>query len=179
MSWLEDTIGYATGGTIFIVIGGILLSIFGALLGFILWNIIWVMYKRSLKRKREEEALREHQMFVIQKYNAGIPLDVNEQYVFDQMNQVDSGNSRIALSDNENDATHVTIKFNVDLTSIGDNESKVIMAIREVTGLGLEDAKTLIKAMPSTIVESVTMNEANSIVARFNNAGAKTTLRQI
>jgi len=63
-------------------------------------------------------------------------------------------------------------EFNVILTSIGANKINVIKAVREVTSLGLKEAKDLVDGAPKPIKEGVTKDEAESIKKKFTDAGA-------
>jgi large subunit ribosomal protein L7/L12 len=63
-------------------------------------------------------------------------------------------------------------EFDVVLTAIGSNKINVIKAVREVTSLGLKEAKDLVDGAPKPIKEGVTKEEADSIKAKFTEAGA-------
>ena len=63
-------------------------------------------------------------------------------------------------------------EFNVILTAIGGNKIGVIKAVREVTSLGLKEAKDLVEAAPKAIKEGVTKDEAENIKKKFTEAGA-------
>ncbi|MEJ2006872.1 MAG: 50S ribosomal protein L7/L12 [Acidobacteriota bacterium] len=63
-------------------------------------------------------------------------------------------------------------EFNVVLTAIGANKINVIKAVREVTSLGLKEAKDLVDGAPKPIKEGVTKEEAESIKKKFTDAGA-------
>jgi large subunit ribosomal protein L7/L12 len=63
-------------------------------------------------------------------------------------------------------------EFNVVLTAIGSNKINVIKAVREVTSLGLKEAKDLVDGAPKPIKEGVSKEEADSIKAKFTEAGA-------
>jgi large subunit ribosomal protein L7/L12 len=63
-------------------------------------------------------------------------------------------------------------EFNVILTSAGANKINVIKAVREVTSLGLKEAKDLVDGAPKPIKEGVTKDEAESIRKKFTDAGA-------
>jgi large subunit ribosomal protein L7/L12 len=62
--------------------------------------------------------------------------------------------------------------FNCVLTGIGDKKINVIKAVREVTSLGLKEAKDLVEAAPKAIKEGVSKEEAEGIKAKFEAAGA-------
>src|SRR5436853_7688962 len=63
-------------------------------------------------------------------------------------------------------------EFTVMLTAIGDNKVNVIKAVREVTSLGLKEAKDLVDGAPKAIKEGVNKEEAESIKKKFTEAGA-------
>jgi len=63
-------------------------------------------------------------------------------------------------------------EFAVVLTAVGANKINVIKAVREVTSLGLKEAKDLVDGAPKTIKEGVTKDEAETIRKKFTEAGA-------
>src|SRR6187200_3029638 len=63
-------------------------------------------------------------------------------------------------------------EFTVTLTDIGSNKINVIKAVREVTSLGLKEAKDLVESAPKPIKEGVSKDEAESIKKKFEEAGA-------
>src|SRR6516225_4108136 len=63
-------------------------------------------------------------------------------------------------------------EFNVILTSAGSNKINVIKAVREVTSLGLKEAKDLVDGAPKTVKEGVSKEEAEAIKKKFVDAGA-------
>lgn len=67
--------------------------------------------------------------------------------------------------------------FNVELTSAGDNKIGVIKAIREVTQLGLKEAKDLADGAPVMVKEGASKEEAENIKAKLTEAGATVTLK--
>jgi large subunit ribosomal protein L7/L12 len=71
----------------------------------------------------------------------------------------------------------VQTEFAVLLTDIGEKKINVIKAVREVTSLGLKEAKDLVEAAPSTIKEAVSKEEAETIKKKFEEAGAKVTIK--
>jgi large subunit ribosomal protein L7/L12 len=68
-------------------------------------------------------------------------------------------------------------EFNVELTEVGDKKLNVIKAIREITGLGLKEAKDAVEGAPSVIKESATKDEAEDMKKKLEEAGAKVTLK--
>lgn len=63
-------------------------------------------------------------------------------------------------------------EFNVVLTAVGSNKINVIKAVREVTSLGLKEAKDLVDGAPKPIKEGVSKEEAQNIKKKFTEAGA-------
>ena len=63
-------------------------------------------------------------------------------------------------------------EFTVVLTAVGSNKINVIKAVREVTSLGLKEAKDLVDGAPKTIKEGVSKEEAETIKKKFTDAGA-------
>jgi large subunit ribosomal protein L7/L12 len=68
-------------------------------------------------------------------------------------------------------------EFQVILSEVGDKKINVIKAVREVTSLGLKEAKDLVEAAPSTIKEAASKDEAENIKKKFEEAGAKVTIK--
>jgi ribosomal protein L7/L12 len=68
-------------------------------------------------------------------------------------------------------------EFNVELTEVGENKVKVIKVVREITGLGLKEAKDLVDGAPKMIKENATKEEAEDIKAKVEAEGAKVTLK--
>jgi large subunit ribosomal protein L7/L12 len=63
-------------------------------------------------------------------------------------------------------------EFNVILSSIGDKKVNVIKAVREITGLGLKEAKDLVEAAPKAVKEGVSKADADAAKAKLEEAGA-------
>ncbi|MFV0527476.1 MAG: 50S ribosomal protein L7/L12 [Lachnospiraceae bacterium] len=68
-------------------------------------------------------------------------------------------------------------EFDVELTEVGPNKVKVIKVVREVTGLGLKEAKELVDGAPKTVKEAASKAEAEDIKAKIEAEGAKVTLK--
>ena len=68
-------------------------------------------------------------------------------------------------------------EFNVELTEVGPNKVKVIKVVRELTGLGLKEAKELVDGAPKMIKENASKAEADDIKAKVEAEGAKVTLK--
>ena len=67
-------------------------------------------------------------------------------------------------------------EFNVTLTEAGSDKIKVIKVVREVTSLGLKEAKDLVESAPKPIKEGVPKDEAEAIKKKFDEVGAKVTI---
>lgn len=68
-------------------------------------------------------------------------------------------------------------EFNVELTEAGGEKVKVIKVVREVTGLGLKEAKDLVEGAPKVVKEGASKAEAEEIKKKLEEAGAKVTLK--
>lgn len=68
-------------------------------------------------------------------------------------------------------------EFTVILESAGDKKINVIKAVREVTSLGLKEAKDMVEGAPQTVKEGVSKDEAAKIKKAFEEAGAKVTIK--
>jgi large subunit ribosomal protein L7/L12 len=68
-------------------------------------------------------------------------------------------------------------EFTVVLTEVGGNKINVIKAVREVTSLGLKEAKDLVDGAPKTVKEGVSKDEAATIKKKFEDAGAKVDVK--
>ena len=68
-------------------------------------------------------------------------------------------------------------EFTVVLTDVGANKINVIKAVREVTSLGLKEAKDLVDGAPKTVKEGVNKEEAETIKKKFADAGAKVEVK--
>jgi large subunit ribosomal protein L7/L12 len=68
-------------------------------------------------------------------------------------------------------------EFTVTLTEVGANKINVIKAVREVTSLGLKEAKDLVESAPKPIKEGVSKDEAAAIKKKFDEAGAKVEVK--
>ena len=71
------------------------------------------------------------------------------------------------------DAAAEQTEFTVVLASVGNEKIKVIKAVREITGLGLKEAKALVDGAPSNVKEDVEKAEADAIKAQLEEVGAK------
>ncbi|MDD5950156.1 MAG: 50S ribosomal protein L7/L12 [Lachnospiraceae bacterium] len=75
------------------------------------------------------------------------------------------------------DAAAEKDEFDVELTEVGANKVKVIKVVREVTGLGLKEAKEVVDGAPKVVKEGASKEEAEDIKTKLEAEGAKVTLK--
>lgn len=75
------------------------------------------------------------------------------------------------------DAAAEKTDFDVELTDVGAEKIKVIKVVRELTGLGLKEAKDLVEGAPKVLKEGASKDDAESIKAKLEEVGAKVTLK--
>jgi large subunit ribosomal protein L7/L12 len=75
------------------------------------------------------------------------------------------------------DAVEEKTEFDVILTEIGAQKIGVIKVVRELTGLGLTEAKTLVESTPKAVKEAISKEEAQKVKAKLEEAGAKVELK--
>ena len=75
------------------------------------------------------------------------------------------------------DAAAEKDEFDVELTEVGANKVKVIKVVREVTGLGLKEAKDVVDGAPKVVKEGASKEEAEDIKKKLEEVGAKVTLK--
>lgn len=68
-------------------------------------------------------------------------------------------------------------EFDVEITEAGDKKLNVIKVVREITGIGLKEAKDLVEGAPKIVKEACGKDEANDIKKKLEEAGAKVTLK--
>ena len=68
-------------------------------------------------------------------------------------------------------------EFNVELTSFGANKVAVMKAVREITGLGLKEAKDMVEGAPSVLKEAVSKEEAEELKKKLEETGATITIK--
>ncbi len=68
-------------------------------------------------------------------------------------------------------------EFDVIIKAIGEKKIQVIKAAREITGLGLKDAKELVEAAPKAVKEGVSKDEAEEVAAKLKEAGAEVEIK--
>ena len=77
----------------------------------------------------------------------------------------------------EGPAVEEKTEFDVELTAAGASKVKVIQAVREITGLGLKEAKELVDGAPKMVKEGVSKAEADEIKAKLEGEGAEVTVK--
>ena len=75
------------------------------------------------------------------------------------------------------DAAAEKTEFDVELTEVGSEKIKVIKVVREVTGLGLKEAKEAVDNAPKVLKEQASKEDAEAIKAKLEEVGAKVTLK--
>ena len=75
------------------------------------------------------------------------------------------------------EAVEEKTEFDVELTATGSEKIKVIKVVREITGLGLKEAKDLVDGAPKMVKEGVTKEEAEAMKTKFTGVGATVTLK--
>ena len=83
----------------------------------------------------------------------------------------------VAAAGGEAAAAEEKTEFDVELTEVGPNKVKVIKVVREVTGLGLKEAKDVVDGAPKVVKEGATKEEAEDIKKKLEEVGAKVTLK--
>ena len=83
----------------------------------------------------------------------------------------------VAEAGGEAAAAEEKTEFDVELTEVGPNKVKVIKVVREVTGLGLKEAKEVVDGAPKVLKEGVSKEEAEDIQKKLDAEGAKVTLK--
>lgn len=83
----------------------------------------------------------------------------------------------VAAAGGEAAAAEEKDEFDVELTEVGANKVKVIKVVREVTGLGLKEAKEVVDGAPKVVKEGASKAEAEEIKTKLEAEGAKVTLK--
>ena len=83
----------------------------------------------------------------------------------------------VAAAGGEAAAAEEKTEFDVELTEVGPNKVKVIKVVRELTGLGLKEAKAVVDEAPKMVKEGADKAEAEDIKAKLEAEGAKVTLK--
>ena len=83
----------------------------------------------------------------------------------------------VAAAGGDAAAAEEKTEFDIELTEVGPNKVKVIKVVREVTGLGLKEAKEVVDGAPKVLKEGVSKEEAEDIQKKLDAEGAKVTLK--
>ena len=83
----------------------------------------------------------------------------------------------VAAAGGEAAAAEEKTEFDVELTEVGPNKVKVIKVVREVTGLGLKEAKEVVDGAPKVLKEGVSKEEAEQIKSQLEEAGAEVEVK--
>ena len=83
----------------------------------------------------------------------------------------------VAAAGGPAEAAEEKTEFDVELTEVGGAKVKVIKVVREITGLGMKEAKDLVDGAPKVVKEAVSKEEAEGIKAKLEAEGAKVTLK--
>ena len=83
----------------------------------------------------------------------------------------------VAAGAGAGEAAEEKTEFDVELTEVGGQKVKVIKVVREITGLGLKEAKELVDGAPKVVKEGVSKAEAEEIKTKLEGEGAKVTLK--
>jgi len=75
------------------------------------------------------------------------------------------------------EAAEEKTEFDVELTEVGAEKIKVIKVVREITGLGLKEAKELVESAPKKVKEAVSKDEAAELAKKLEEVGAKATIQ--
>lgn len=83
----------------------------------------------------------------------------------------------VSIADSNTSTTEEKTEFDVILTGFGDKKLNVIKAIREITGLGLKEAKDLVEGCPKPVKEGVSKDDAEKVKADLEAAGATVEIK--
>ena len=83
----------------------------------------------------------------------------------------------VAAGAGAGEAAEEKTEFDVELTEVGGQKVKVIKVVREITGLGLKEAKAVVDGAPKAIKEAVSKEEAEDIRKQLEEVGAKVTVK--
>ena len=83
----------------------------------------------------------------------------------------------VAAAGGDAAAAEEKTEFDVELTEVGPNKVKVIKVVREITGLGLKEAKDAVDGAPKVVKEQASKEEAEEIKKKLEEVGAKVTLK--
>src|SRR5690606_8093203 len=88
-----------------------------------------------------------------------------------------SADAAVAVAAGPAAAAEEQTEFNVIISSVGDKKVNVIKAVREITGLGLKEAKDLVEAAPKAVKEGLSKADAEAAKAKLEEAGALVELK--
>lgn len=88
-----------------------------------------------------------------------------------------AGVAVVAAGAGAGDAADEKTEFDVELTEVGPSKVKVIKVVREITGLGLKEAKDVVDGAPKVVKEGASKEEAEEVKAKLEAEGAKVTLK--
>ena len=83
----------------------------------------------------------------------------------------------VAAGAGSGEAAEEKTEFDVELTEVGGQKVKVIKVVREITGLGLKEAKAVVDGAPKALKEAVSKEEAEDIKKQLEEVGAKVTVK--
>ena len=83
----------------------------------------------------------------------------------------------VAAGAGAGEAAEEKTEFDVELTEVGGQKVKVVKVVREITGLGLKEAKAVVDGAPKAIKEAVSKEEAEDIKKQLEEVGAKVTVK--
>jgi len=83
----------------------------------------------------------------------------------------------VAAAGGAAEAAEEKTEFDVELTEVGPNKVKVIKVVREITGLGLKEAKEIVEGAPKTVKEGASKEDAEQIKAKLTEAGAEVEIK--
>ena len=141
-------------------------------------------YSNIMSEEKKEIVIPEKFKKIIEEISQMSVLDLSELVkILEEKFQVSAAMPMISgalpatagAANGEAEAAQTT--FNVELTASGDNKIAVIKALREVTQLGLKEAKDLVDSAPKTVKEGVGKDEAEELKKKLETAGAKVTLK--
>ena len=102
---------------------------------------------------------------------------VKELTVLELNDLVKAAEEEFGVSAAAGDAAAEKTEFDVELTEVGSEKIKVIKVVREVTGLGLKEAKEAVDNAPKVLKEQASKEDAEAIKAKLEEVGAKVTLK--
>ena len=104
-------------------------------------------------------------------------LELNELKACEEEFGVSAAAGVVVAAAGAGEAAEEKTEFDVELTEVGPNKVKVIKVVREITGLGLKEAKEAVDSAPKTLKEAVSKEEAEEIKAKLEAEGAKVTVK--